>query len=207
MKRRGQIPKKVEDALRRLEDAVYSELSRAVEGRGSAESIARLTAFLRDVQHLRASSVQADKWSTENSSEQPELPLPQASEVPEFSLSGDLLVRRGKRQDGAGHYEQRIPWDTVRRLAETIDVNYGGRSFHPPTLAREVDVPAYQVYAALKLFSLFRQVESPRRGTYKRSRGATVLGGLESMKTSLPPTGALEGDAIGGGRSEEEALH
>jgi hypothetical protein len=186
MRKEVQFPLKVEEALKKLDDCVYAEISKAVANRGPADSIANLTGFLRDVQSLRRLSERNGGLTSGGRAQQAELGLQLPLEVQEFSRNGDFLVRRGKRQNGTDYYEQRIPWEAVRRLAENIDVEYGNRSFHPSGLSRHLDVPAYQVYAVLRLFTSLHHIESPRRGTYRRLRGVTLLGTLDSIQASLP---------------------
>src|SRR5437867_5877246 len=129
MKKEVVFPRKVEEEMKKLEDSVYAEISKAVASRGPADSIANLTRFLRDVQSLRRSSEHSGAWTSERRAQQAELGLQLPLEIREFSRNGDFLVRRGKRQNGTDYYEQRIPWEAVRRLAENIDVEYGNRSF------------------------------------------------------------------------------
>lgn len=192
MKQKSQFSKRIEDAICRLEDSVYVEIQKLVEGRGSAEKISALTHFLREVQRLRAATESGRAWADAELVEQRELPLPEQRDSPEFSTHADYLVRRGRRQNGRDFYEQRISWEAVRRFAELVDVKYGNRSFHPQSLVRDLDLPAYQVYAVLKLFSVQGQIESPRRGTHRRRRGAPLLASLNAIRAKLPATPARE---------------
>jgi hypothetical protein len=192
MKQKSQFPRRIEDAIHRLEDSVYAEIQKLVEGRGSAEKISGLTHFLREVERLRAATESGRAWADSELVKQQELPLPEQRDSPEFSSHPDYLCRRGKRQNGTDFYEQRISWESVRRFAELIDVKYGNRSFHPQSLVRDLDLPAYQVYAVLKLFTVHDHIESPRRGTHRRRRGAPLLGSLNAIRAKLPTTPARQ---------------
>lgn len=201
---KSRFPKRVEDAIRRLEDTVYEEIARLVETRGSAEPIAGLTTFLGDVQRLRTASAQTGEGRGATSYEGVAVGTNQSGDFTEFSIQDDVLVRRGPREGGVGYYEQRVPWDAVRRLCEVVEREYGNRSFHPATLARELDLPAYQVYAVLKLLVNHRVVETPRRGAYRRVRGASLPGSITALRTSLPGVRAVETSETSERKAEEE---
>lgn len=194
--KRAAFSRKIEEAIKRLEDATYAEIRRLIEGRGSAESISELTGFLRQVQQLRAVSSPDVSARRTDSGKQIDLPVSQGPESPELSATPEFLVRRGKRQNGTDFYEQRVSWETVRRFVELIDMKFGNRSFHPSSLFRELDIPAYQGYAILRFLTAQGHVESPRRGTYRRLRGVPLLGVLGTLKNSLPPSGPTSSEAM-----------
>lgn len=185
-KNKSRFPARVEDAIRRLENTVYEEIARLVETRGPAETIAGLTAFLGDVQRLRGASAQTGEQGSADRTSESLQAVGANSDFTEFSIQDNVLVRRGPREGGVGFYEQRVPWEAVRRFCEVVDQEYGNRSFHPATLARQLDLPAYQVYAILKLLVSHRVVETPRRGAYRRVRGASLPNSISALRASLP---------------------
>lgn len=201
---KSRFPKKVEDAIRRLEDTVYEEIARLVETRGSAETIAGLTTFLGDVQRLRATSSQSGEGRIAASAGEPVAGVRQSGDFAEFSIQDEVLVRRGPREGGAGYYEQRVPWEAVKRLSEVVDQEYGNRSFHPATLGRQLDLPAYQVYAVLRLLVGHRVVESPRRGAYRRIRGTSLPGSISALRMSLPGVRPVDSSEASERKTEEK---
>ena len=192
---RMRVTPRIAKALKALEAAVYEEIARFVAARAEPEEIDGLSRFLRAVKSLQQQTESDDNGRAV-------IPAPGASgpaassaqASTEFFSEGDVLVKRGPRKAGAGHYLQRVPWGVVLRLAETIDSKYGSRTFHPAALSREAKAPSYQTYAVLNLLADNRYLSNPKRGSFRRQKDVLLAGKLDSLRTKLPPFSELRQD-------------
>jgi hypothetical protein len=161
---------KIGIAARALEDAIYEELARGVREREAPEAIGRLSELLNAVKNLPINLEPPVRPAAGSQTG------PRAGEDDRLSffLDGEFLVKQGRRQDGTGHYLQRIPWTTADRAASHVDERYGAKTFHPASLSRDLRVPGYQTYAVLALWSRAGYLETPKRGSYRKKRGVSL---------------------------------
>ena len=176
----------IKAAVQALEEAIYNSIARQVKTRGSPGSIPGLTELLQAVREL---PLDRDTQSG------PAEPRRDAFEPgggdkgktsAEYSSSGESLIRRGLRQGGAGYYVQRVPWETVAKAAAFVDTKFGTRAFHAETISRELELPAYQTYAALNLWLTNGHIEAPKRGTYRKRRGVDLAAATTQLREALP---------------------
>jgi hypothetical protein len=174
---------RVARAITALESAVYEEISGLVQARAEPRDFAWLSELLEAVRAMKSRvGVNTDESVASAPRESRRGEEPGTA----YFNEGEALVRRGSRRGGAGFYLQRVPWQTARRLVESIESRYGSRAFHPASLSREVRAPAYQTYAVLNLLTDSSFLEAPKRGSYRRPKNVSLLDKLDEIRAHLP---------------------
>jgi hypothetical protein len=186
MEKATSVLAEISAAVQALEESIYNTIARQVKSRGSPDSIARLTELLQAVRQLPLSrDVPLDFPELQGKPSEP-TNGDESKATAEYSSSSESLIRRGHRQGGAGHYVQRVPWDTVAKAAAFVDAKCGTRTFHAEKISRELELPSYQTYAALNLWLTNGHIEAPKRGSYRKRRGADLATATTQLRESLP---------------------